>query len=190
VWKNKDHNFWYNLTMSEESKRKCRLGWLVDVTAAVLVGWLVTMGANSATTATVTATVTVENVAVTVSDGTVTYGTLSTSATSDTTSGGLDDSQTATNTGNVASDISIRGQDSANWTLAGSVGSDQYEHDFCTSDCDSSPSWTALTTSYQTLASSVASSGTQDFDLKISTPSSSSNYSQQSVDVTVQISAS
>lgn len=144
----------------------------------------------AADTATVTATVTLQNVSVTVSDGTVAYGTLAASSTEDTTSGNLNDSQTATNNGNITEDLNIKGQDSGDWTLAGSVGADQYKHDFCITTCDSTPSWTALTTSYQTLQSSVSASGTQDFDLRMNTPSSSTSYTSQSVDVTVQAVAS
>lgn len=160
----------------------------VALIATFLVAIILSLvpGAKSATTSTVTATVTVQNISVSVSDGTITYGTLGTSSTQDTTSTGADDSQTATNDGNVTEDFNIKGQDSANWTLAATQSTDQYFHKFCTTDCDGTPTWTALTTSYQTLASSVSTSGTQIFDLQIGTPSSTSNYTQQSVDVTVQ----
>lgn len=148
---------------------------------------------EAATEGTVTATVTAQNVAVTVSDGTITYGTLAVSTTEDTTlNGNLDDTQTATNDGNVSSDLDIKGQDATGgtgWTLAATIGADQYVHEFCITDCDGTPSWTALTTTYQTLASGVAAAGTQDFDLKLSMPSSVSDYVQKSVDVMVQISA-
>jgi hypothetical protein len=63
--------------------------------AAVLIGSNIVFGAG---TADVTATVTVQNVSVTVSDGTVAYGTVAASGNKDTTSSGTDDSQTATNT--------------------------------------------------------------------------------------------
>ena len=154
-----------------------------------LVGIIIFLGASvkAQTTGAVTATVTAQNVAVSVSDGTVTYGTISLGETASTSSDGLDDSQTATNDGNVTSDLNIMGQNSANWTLAATVGSDNYVHEFCTSNCDSTPTWTALTTSYQTLATGIAASGNQAFDLKIIVPSTSSNYTQQSVDVTVQV---
>lgn len=151
---------------------------------------ILVLPAAAASTATVNATVTVQNVSVAVSDGTVTYGTIGTSSNADTTSNGINDSQTAQNDGNVTEDFNIRGQDTANWTLAGSVGSNQYKHDFCTSTCDSSPTWTALTTNYQTLSSDVSASGTQVFDLRLNTPSSSSSFSQQSANVTVQAVAS
>lgn len=144
---------------------------------------------KAASTATVTATVTVQNISVSVSDGTVSYGTLATSGTKDTTSTGTDDSQTATNNGNVTEDFNIKGQNTASWTLAATQSTDQYFHKFCVTNCDASPTWTALTTSYQTLGTAIATSGTKVFDLQIGVPSSSSSYTQQSVDVTVQAAA-
>jgi hypothetical protein len=165
---------------------------LFDLTRASVIGLLAilpSLTTYAATSATINATVTVQNISVSVSDGTVTYGTLATSTTQDTTSSGLNDSQTATNNGNVGADLNIRGQNTTNWTLAGTVGEDQYKHEYCTSDCDSSPVWSALTTNNQTLSSGLAASGTSDFDLKLSTPTTSSSYTQQSVDVVVQASA-
>ena len=142
--------------------------------------------ANAATSASVTATVTLQNESVTVSDGTISYGTLSTSTAKSTIAADLNDTQTVTNNGNVAEDLSIRGQDSANWTLAGTAGANQYVHKFCTATCSSPPTnFTALTTSNATLATNVAASGTQTFELQITTPSSSTSFAQQSVDVTV-----
>lgn len=145
---------------------------------------------QAADEAAVTATVTVQNVSVTVSDGTVTYGTLTTSSTANTNASGLNDSQTATNNGNVTSDLNIKGQNTAAWTLAGTIGADQYKHDFCITNCDASPTWVALTTNYQTLTTGVAASETQVFDLRINTPSSSTSFTQQSANVTVQAVAS
>jgi hypothetical protein len=131
-------------------------------------------------------------VSVTVADGTIAYGTLATNTSKDTASGGLNDTQVATNAGDVAEDFNIKGQDSTNWTLAGSAGSEQYVQAWCTTGsgspdpCDASPTWTALTTSYQSLATNIAVAGTKRFDLKITTPTATAITSQQSVDVTVQ----
>ena len=155
-----------------------------------LVGLALAVTAGAADSDSVTATVTVQNISVAVTDGTVTYGTLAVSSTASTTSSGLDDSQTATNNGNITEDFDIAGQDSVAWTLESAIGANQYKHSFCTVDCDTTPSWTALTTSYQTLSTSVSSSGTTVFDLKLDTPSSSASYTEQSVDVTVLASAS
>jgi len=142
----------------------------------------------AATSDSVTATVSAQYLAVSVSDGVITYGSLGTDATEDTTTNGLDDSQTATNDSNVTADLEISGQDSTDWTLGGTAGSDVYTHKFCTSDCDGgSPSWTALTTSYQDLATGVSASDTQDFDLQVGTPTTNTASGSQSVDVTVLV---
>lgn len=139
----------------------------------------------AANEATVTATVTPQSISLTVSDGTVAYGTASLSGSANTTSSGTNDSQTVTNNGNVTEDFDIKGSDSTAWTLAGTAGANAYKHSFCTTDCDGTPSWTALTTSYQELGTSIATSGTKVFDLKIDLPTSTSAYDQQSVDVWV-----
>lgn len=149
-----------------------------------LLGALLAVGVSAADTGTVTATVTVQNISVSVADGAVSYGTLGSNTAADTNPA---DTQTATNNGNVTENFNIKGQNSGNWTLAGTAASDAYVHKFCTSSCGSPPtSYTALTTSYQALATSVATSGTQTFDLYINTPNPSTVFTQQSVDVTVQ----
>lgn len=153
-----------------------------------LVGAVLGPGIFAAETANVTATVTVQNVAITVEDGNIAYGILVAGGTKDTTTHGVDDSQTATNTGNVTEDFSIRGFDvstGCSWTLANTQGTETYFHKFCTANCDSSPTWTALTTSYQTLASGVAVGGTQVFDLQIGVPTSTTCTVQATVTVTV-----
>lgn len=138
----------------------------------------------SADEASVTATVTVQNISVSVADGAVSYGTLAVNTSAGTNGS---DTQTATNDGNVTADLNIRGQNTAAWTLSGTAGANTYIHRFCTTSCASPPtSYTPLTTSYQTLASAVTASGTQTFDLYITTPTSSSSYTAQNVDVTVQ----
>jgi hypothetical protein len=145
---------------------------------------------HAASSANVTATVTIQNVSVSVSDAAIAYGTLSSSGTEDTTTAGINDSQTASNDGNVTEDLNIRGANSTNWTLSGTAGVDTYIHSFCITDCDGTPSWTALTTSNQTLATSVSAAGTQLFDLQFSAPTSSTTFTEESLTVTVQASAS
>ncbi len=148
----------------------------------------------AAGTATVAATVTLQNVSVSVADGSISYGTLATNVTKTTLSGGLNDQQTATNSGNITEDLNIKGQNSVSWTLSGTAGADQYVHKFCIATCgtEGTPGagFTALTTSYAALGTSIAASGTAAFDLLINTPTSSSVFTSQSVDVTVQAVAS
>ncbi len=145
---------------------------------------MVVLPVRAASTDSVTATVTVQNISVSVSDGAIAYGTLALNSSAGTN--GID-TQTAENDGNVTVDFNIRGQDTANWTLGATADSDLYVHRFCTETCDSAPTnYTALTTNYQTLAESKAAEATQTFDLHISTPTSTANYTEQSADVTVQ----
>jgi hypothetical protein len=131
-------------------------------------------------------------ISITVSDASVAYGVLDVNTSKETTSGELNDTQVATNNGSVAEDFNIKGQDSADWTLAGSAGNEQYVHSFCTAGggspdpCDAVPTWTASTTSYQTLASNIATSGTKRFDLKVTMPTATTATADQTVSVIVQ----
>lgn len=153
----------------------------------VLLSLLVTGVVRAATSATVAATVTVQNISVTVADGAVSYGILGNNASAGTNAS---DTQTATNNGNVAEDFVIKGQNTASWTLGATAASDQYIHRFCTATCGSAPTnYTALTTNNQTLATNVAASGTQTFDLYLTTPNPSTVFTQQSVDVIVTATA-
>jgi len=166
---------------------------ITSITILGLIGLAVGVAVQAVTTDDVTATVKVQNISVAVTNGIVTYGTLGAGTSEDTTLSGVNNTQTATNDGNVTEDFNIRGTDSANWTLGASVGSDIYVHEFCkvdTGDCDGTPVWAALTTGYATLKTGVTTGGTYDFDLQITTPSPSTSFVQQSVNVTVQVSAS
>ena len=162
---------------------------LWSVTAIILICLLAVSATSAfaATTASVNATVTTQNISVTVTDGSISYGTLDSNDTASTIAADLNDLQTATNNGNVTEDLNIRGQDSADWTLSATSGTDQYVHRFCTATCGTPPTnFTALTTNYQSLSTGITSSSTQTFDLQINTPNPSTVFTQQQVDVTVQ----
>jgi len=152
-----------------------------SISILALVGLAVAVSVQGATEGSVTATVTVENVSVSVTDGTVDYGTLPVNTSSTTVD--FDDTQTATNDGNITADLNIRGVDTANWTLEASAGSEQYKHEF---SLNSGASYTALTTDNQSLATGVTASGSQAFDLRITTPTATVNFGEQSPNVTVQ----
>lgn len=142
---------------------------------------------DAANTGTVSATVTAQNVSVTVTDGSIAYGILAVNTSKSTTVADLNDLQTATNNGNVVEDFNIKGADSAAWTLAAAPGAEQYTHRFCTTTCTTPPTgYTALTLNYQTLGTSIATSGTKTFDLQISTPTSTADFTPQNVNVIVQ----
>lgn len=168
--------------------------WAAVGAGALLVGSI--LPALAATEAGVTATVTVQNISVSVADGNVAYGTLAVNTSKDTTNTGVNDTQTATNDGNVNETFNIKGSDSVAWTLAAAPSTNQYKHEFCTTGtgvtdpCDATPTYTALTTpGYLQLATPIAPSGTKKFDLKITTPTSSSSFAEQNVNVTVQATA-
>lgn len=128
-------------------------------------------------------------ISVSVSDGTITYGTMAAGASKTTID--LTDSQTLTNNGSVTETFNIQGQNtSCPWTLAATASTDQYVHEFCKKtdvSCTGPPTnYTALTTSYQTLYTGVAATGTKQIDLRVTVPSTSSCFTSQSVDVIIQ----
>lgn len=141
--------------------------------------------ASAANEGIVAATVTAQNIALTVGDGSIAYGILAVNTSLNTNS--LSDTQTITNTGNVTQNFNIKGTNSANWTLGSNAGSETYVHKFCTASCSVPANYTTtLTTNYAQIASSIAPAGTQTFDLQITTPTDTTNFTQQNVDVTVQ----
>ena len=147
-------------------------------------------GAGALTTADVSATVTAELITITVADGTVDYGILPINASEDTVN--LVQTQVVTNAGNVDVDLEVKSSDATGgtaWNLAASAGSDAFTHRFCVTNCDSAPVWTAFNpdnNTVVTMATNIAAtSGTQDFDLEIGTPSSVSDNVLKTITVTV-----
>lgn len=146
-------------------------------------------------TGNVTATVTVQSISLSVDVGSVSFGTIGTSDTKDTTTGakGVDNSITVTNDGNIVEDINVKAGNSTNWTLGASAGSETYTMKSCVTNCDTSPSWTSvgIDPSYARLASSVASvsANTRNLDLQVGTPTSTTQTGEQSITITVQAAA-
>jgi len=146
-----------------------------------LAGMVVGMAVQGAEQS-VTATVTVQNISVTVSPNTIPYGTLPANTESDPSA-----VITATNNGNVTENFNIYGAATTpgGWTLGATAGNNVYVHKFSTDGTYTT--WTPLTTSPQALATNItAGTGTDEFELKITTPTTTSDYSQQSAAVTVQ----
>jgi hypothetical protein len=178
--------------MQLKTVKRNLIGFIIAALGAPL---MVAVPAMAGTTGSVAATVSPQNISVAVTDGTVAYGTMNLSSSKDTTSSGVDDSQTATNDGNIAEDFNISSSNAtggSGWTLAGTIGADQYKHSFCNTGsgspdpCDTGATWNAMSTSYSSLGTNIAASGTSKFDLKIDTPSSTTDYLQKSITVTVQ----
>lgn len=165
--------------------------FFASIIVLALVAMVAAVGVNAATTADVTSTVTAQLVSVSISDGVVSYGTLALNTTEDTTVSGVNDTQTATNDGNVTANLNIRSSDATsggtNWELAALAGTDAFKHEFST---DSGVNWGAFNvdnTTYSTLANSVAAGNSQAFDLRIGTPTASTDSVEHTVTVTVQV---
>ena len=165
---------------------------LVVLVLAVLV--VTSFTANAATTAVVSATVTVTNISVTLdTDGAVAYGTIGQNSTKDTTTGGegVNDTESVQNTGNVNENFTIEGASTAAWTLTtAAVGSDTYNHSWCTATCDTTPTWNPFNATPEALASAIAPAASQTFDLRINSPNPSTVFTQQTAGVTITASAS
>ena len=120
------------------------------------------------------------------SSGSIEYGFVELSTATSTVGNGY--TQTAQNDGNTTEKLNVKSSNATGgtaWTLAGSIGSDQYKHEFSTT---TGSTWTAMTAvdTYVTAAPSVAVSGTVNFDFRLTTPSASTDYQQKSITITIQ----
>ena len=167
--------------------------------AIIAIGLIIAgLESKAATTGNVTATVTAQNVSVSLNQTSFNYGTVPLSSSSSTVPLFSGAGIVATNGGNVNSHLTISGANTTSagsgWTLAGTIGADTYVHMFCNetaNDCATpETNYTALTTGQSSLVSGLAASGEQAFQLHIKTPSSTTDYNEQSAVVTIQISAS
>jgi hypothetical protein len=158
------------------------------VAIVALVGLLLPATVFAADTGTVTCTVSAVMVSVSVSPGSVAYGTVNVGATKDTLS---DPNQTltATNDGSAAEDFKIKSSDatgsSQNWTLADTASAEHFTHKVSTNSGSSWPIVMQPAGTYFTLATGIAHSGSQTFDLQIGMPTSTTDYGAHSITVTV-----
>lgn len=157
--------------------------FIASIAILGLVGMLVGVAVLAAAEQSVTATVTPQVLSVTVSPTSIDYGILDVSTA--TTSSEI----TATNNGNVTEKFNIRGSNSTNWTLStASIGTDVFMHEFSTDV--GYTTWAPLaTTTYATLAPSIATSNSDLFKLKFKMPSVTTATSTQTTTVTVQATA-
>lgn len=167
------------------------------VALVALFGMTIAGLASAATQANVTASVSITYASVTLDQSTFSYGTMNANTASSTLALWSGAGITATNGGSV-SDFDIYGADTSGsgtgWTLASDSTGNNYIHKFCNetdNDCSTPPTnYTAMTTSPQALKTSVANAGTVAFQLEITTPTTPTDVSQQSAQVTIQASAS
>jgi hypothetical protein len=139
---------------------------------------------DAATTGSVGCTVTAKMVSVTLSGGSIDYGSVAVGQTKDTST--LGKTQTVTNDGNVTEHFYIKSSDATHsggtdWTLAATTGANQYTHKYKVGSDD----WAALTTSLQSLAAGVNASSNVQFDLQIGMPTSVTDAAAHNITVTI-----
>lgn len=122
------------------------------------------------------------------SSGVVSYGVVPLNTSKNTTASDLNKTQSVQNSSSIAEDFNIETSNATGgtqWTVGSSPGSDVFTHEFST---NSGGSWTKFNAanSYVTLASNISSAGTQNFDLRLTTPTVSSDYIQKSITITIQ----
>ena len=144
-------------------------------------------GARAADTAAVSATVTATNLAVSVSDGSIAFGSVALN-TATTTAGGTGQTQTVSNDGsnavlNVKSGNATGG---TTWTLGTSPGSNIFKLEVSTTTGSTYMTFQATDT-YLTASSSSASLTSGAFDFRFTTPTVSTDFVQKSLSITVQV---
>jgi C1A family cysteine protease len=124
-------------------------------------------------------------VSVTVTPSSIAYGTVALGTSKNTT---LGQQFTVTNNGTVTANFLIKSSNATriggtNWTLVtGTPGLNEFKHEFST---NSGSNWTALMTGYQSLATGIAPNSTQVFDLQITMPSSTTDYLEHTITITI-----
>lgn len=137
--------------------------------------------------ATIDATVTPVLISVATSFNSMSYGALALNTADNPPS--PDEAIMITQDGNVNEDISIRGDAAArvsgggSWTLADTVGANQYVHKFGFGTSSDISSFSAMTMSDYKFVSGLAPNGTRFLKFRMSMPTSTSNYGQYKTSV-------
>ena len=150
------------------------------VSLAVSLGAALAMSATAGPEDTVSATVTAVVISVNVSPNSISYGSQPLGKTNAIPSPMPLD---VLNDGTVTENFAIRGSGTAAWTLAATQGADQFAHRFSTSG--PTGTYTALTTSNQTLFNSVAPTGVINVDLRMDLPTTTSSTAEQTTTLTI-----
>lgn len=125
-------------------------------------------------------------VSVVVTPTSVAYGTVALGMGKNTTSG---QHLTVTNNGTVNENFKIKSSNATRdsgttWALGATAGNNTFTHAFST---NSGSNWTPMSTpdAYYDLASSIAPNATQTFDLQIGMPTSTNDYAQHTIIITI-----
>ncbi len=121
-------------------------------------------------------------------DGIVNYGTLAAGASRSTIVSQLNDTQIAQNDGNGTETFNIKTSTATGgttWSVGGTPGANTFVHEY---SVNGGNNWFVLDAAdvYETLATGIAPAATQSFDLRLTAPSSSSDFQEKSVTITIQ----
>lgn len=137
---------------------------------------------NAADTAQISVTVTLQSISISVTPTSWAIGTVIAESSHES------DIYTVTNDGNVTENIAIQCEDSANWTVVGTITTtNQFKMEARGGDLGTA--YTSIHTS-QTLKSNLASGGTvNDLQLRFTAPQAGSNTTEQTIPVTLTATA-
>lgn len=155
------------------------------VTLVVAVFGLYT--ARAADTGEVAATVTATNLAVSVTDGSIAFGSVALN-TATTTVGSVSDHQTVSNEGSTAH-LNVKSSNATGgttWTLGMSPGLDIFKLETSTTTGSSYATFQATDT-YLTASSTFATLTDGSLDFRFTTPNDSSDFVQKALTITVQV---
>lgn len=119
------------------------------------------------------------------SDGSINYGLVNPGSAKSTFD--LSDTQTVRNDSNVAADLTIKTSSATGgtpWTIGASAGNNIFVHEF---SLNSGGNWTKFSAadSYQSFVTNLGVSASQNFDLRLTVPTATSDYQQKTVTVTI-----
>ncbi|MFH1777522.1 MAG: hypothetical protein ABH952_08210 [Candidatus Omnitrophota bacterium] len=153
---------------------------LICLTALVLIAGFGVIRAEAADD-TIVVTVTIENVSIEVTPSAWPIGTISAGDIA------TQDPCVALNNGNVTEDLTIAISNSSAWTAGAAAGADVFAMDF---GAAGGPYNTNITTGGVSLTSGLASGASYNFGLEFNSPSPTTDYTQQTITVTVTAAAS
>ena len=166
----------------KQNLRICVIALVLVVGGVFLLGHIT----RAATTANVTATVSAVNLAISVLDGSIAYGSVNLSTATSTVNNG--ETQVVTNDGSTMK-LNVKSSDATGgtaWTLGTSIGSNIFKHEVSTTTGSAYMTFQATDT-YLTASSTFPNGAvTQNLDFRFTTPSASTDFVQKSVTITVQ----
>jgi hypothetical protein len=162
----------------------------ISLSVLVIFSLFFWQAVKAADTATIGATVTAQNLSLSVASGVITYGNVALNTSTTTAGNGY--TQIVTNEGSTMAlnAKSSNATGGTTWTIGASSGSDIFVHEISTTTGSTYMKFTAADT-YLTASSSMMTgvSNTQALDFRLTTPTASTDFLQKSITITVQASA-